>query len=789
LHRIIGFGSGHQSVHNTHNNPSASSTADIFKWTRDSQYIVYACQAICIAHHVSTSVQYCFVGHSDRVACLTMSPCGAVLASGQAGPHGLVRLWDFASRKCLATFRAAHQQSAHSLRLLEYSQCGRYLAGVASDRQGKTLLVVWDVHASNNDNITSTGRGSNSKVREKSFVKVVATAHTDVHISRLVFVPFDSSRLITCGRDNVRFWRLRNDTLRSCAVNLAPYTMAYQTGEDEPGISAKSATSSTSSSSCLEFSDICVSSRPGNNENLAYACTRTGQIFVLNMARMEVENVRVLEPVITAAAAAVQKKTKKKDKKQAEEQISLSLRLNSLAVSDSFCATGSDDGFVRIWTLDFGQVSVEAEHEAAIGLVRFSPDCFKIATATVNGNLGVLDVKRKEYLTLVRSHTDSIVDIAIDSSCRLIATCSLDSTVRVWNFETGRQLYDFSAPNERPTRLCFLAVPQPQSTNTTESSLFACGFTSGAIRLFNVDETKLLKEIKSPHVIQSKFEITDLTYCQNGKRLLVADSLHYLSMYDVEREYALVRLLPGSVCVPGSLCLSEDTRHAAVVGPTDCLITVFDTLNLNETLRINVNSATTTTTTGDSAAAYRLAYGPAELGQLVCVTVSNRLLKFDSRTGRLISVMQQQQRVHRSRTDCVVVSGDGAFLATTGDQCVKVWDYEMRLDRNSQAFVGHSTPVARLVFAKDSRYLVSVGDSIIVWEFMAYSAARPQAEMPQGRSAALLPPKSRKNKQSERVDDRNEIRVLCETSFEQMRRNRDVHRYHHNGVRQIRWNF
>jgi hypothetical protein len=374
LKKIIGFGSrnvcSNQSLSSSN---TVSNFTNIFKWSRDSQYIVYGCQAICIAYHVNTNAQYCFVGHSDRVSCLTISPDSSIIASGQAGPYSLVRLWDFQTRKCISIFR----NHDHSLYLLEYSFCGNYICGVGKDKQGKTLVILWDV------------RGvRDSKSNESNFVKVVAKAHTDVHINRLVFVHFDSSRIITCGRDNVRFWRLRNDSLRSCAVNLSPYVNAlslssFQTENDDNEDAGK--TPLVYQKPCLDFTDICVNMRADNNENLAYACTRTGQIFVFNMAKCEIENVRVLEPVVNKTGILA----------SGSSPVHPSLRLNSLAVSDSFCATGSEDGYVRIWTLDFSQVSVEAEHEAAIGLVRFSPDCFKIATATVNGNLG------KNFLTIL----------------------------------------------------------------------------------------------------------------------------------------------------------------------------------------------------------------------------------------------------------------------------------------------------------------------------------------------------------------------------------------------------
>lgn len=262
----------------------------------------------------------------------------------------------------------------------------------------------------------------------------------------------------------------------------------------------------------------------------------------------------------------------------------LALKLNTLSVTSSFCATGSEDGYVRVWPLDFSQVSVEAEHEAAIGLVRFSPDCFRIATATLNGNLGVLDVKQKEYITLVRSHSDLILDASIDSSCRFIATCSQDGSVRVWDFKTCRQLYDFESHGELPTRLCF---------HSSQTSVFACGFTSGKCRVFHVEQAKLVCEIQSPHTnINNKLsEITDLKYSNEGKRLITGDLMKYLCLYDVERDYSLIRMLPNCISSSGSLSISPDCKHLAVIGSNDYLISVFEAYNLNEVLRIDITTS------------------------------------------------------------------------------------------------------------------------------------------------------------------------------------------------------
>ena len=308
---------------------------------------------------------------------------------------------------------------------------------------------------------------------------------------------------------------------------------------------------------------------------------------------------------------------------------------------------------------------------------------------------------------------------------------------RVWNYKTCRQLYDFSAPNEQPTRLCFRPKGFQNNVNSINESpqaVFACGFSSGKVRVLNVTEAKLVAEVPSPHTHQNSGalrEITDLAFANDGRRLLTGDALKCLCLYDADANFSLLRILPNTLASHGSLTVSPDAKSVSVIGPTDFLITVFETLTLNETLRIDARSQPPAES---NAVAVRLIYSSSCLNQLLCVTSSNKLLKFDCRSGRLLSCVAAGG-LHRSLTDCLTVSEDGRFLVTSGDNCVKVWDYEMRLERSSQTFVGHSAPVSRVVFTPDQSTLVSVGDSIVFWSFHALCGQQVDEakDMPQGR--------------------------------------------------------
>jgi WD40 repeat protein len=85
-------------------------------------------------------------GHTDEVSCLTVSPDGRYLASGQLSFMGFsadIIVWDMETRK------AVHRMSLHKVKVqdLAFSPCGTYLASLGG--QDDNSLVIWDVHSGN----------------------------------------------------------------------------------------------------------------------------------------------------------------------------------------------------------------------------------------------------------------------------------------------------------------------------------------------------------------------------------------------------------------------------------------------------------------------------------------------------------------------------------------------------------------------------------------------------------------------------------------------------------------
>ncbi|XP_051274453.1 WD repeat-containing protein 90 [Dicentrarchus labrax] len=639
LNRIIGFG---------------GATTKCALWTKSGDAVVYPCHAIIVSMKISSYQQRFFIGHTDKVSTLTFNGNTTLLASAQTGNHSVVRVWNYHKGTCLAMFRI----HAHSLSSLSFSHGSGILCGVGKDSHSKTMVVVW-----NTLNISKGGE-----------VSILAKAHTDVDIHTMKVAFFDDTRMVSCGRDNIRLWRVRNGTLRSCPVNLGEYhSMDFTDVAFEEG----------NSNQCLD-------------DRTLFASSRSGYIFEIDYSRVVIRNVRRLLPAQQQHADRREKLT---------FNTGPGIAINSISVSSSFCATGSEDGFLRLWPLDFSAVFLEAEHEGPVSLVSVSSDSLQVLAGTSTGNLGFLDVSSRGYNTLMRSHTDTVLGFSVDGIRRHLTTASSDGTVRIWNMDSLHQLYDFVS-EDSPCSVAFHPSEQ----------VFSCGFSSGVVRVFDISSAKLLAEHK-----QHRGEVVGLAFSPDGELMYSADSQGSLALYNAsEEDHNVIRVVcnvvaQGTERAPDALAVSSDSRCLAFVGPSEYIVTVADSRSLDELLHVDVSILDVESPRLDSA--LKVCFSPSFTEHFLVATSANKILWVSTKTGRLL---REVSKVHKHQCTSLSVSEDSRFLLTAGHNAVKVWDYEMQLDINSQMFIGHSQPIRQVSFTPDQLGIVSVGDAIFLWDFLAH---------------------------------------------------------------------
>ncbi|KAF7661567.1 hypothetical protein LDENG_00259130 [Lucifuga dentata] len=381
------------------------------------------------------------------------------------------------------------------------------------------------------------------------------------------------------------------------------------------------------------------------------------------------------------------------------------IAINSISVSSAFCATGSADGFLRLWLLDFSAVVLEAEHEGPVSLVSVSADSLQVLAATSTGNLGYLDVSSHGYNTLMRSHTDSVLSFSVDGIRRHLTTASCDGTIRIWNTDSLQQLYDFVS-DDSPSSVAF--HPREQ--------VFSCGFISGVVRVFDISSAKLLAEHR-----QHRGEVVGLAFSPDGEFMYSAGSLGSLMLYNSsEEDHHVIRVLynlvaQGTERAPDALTVSSDSRCLAFVGPSEYIVTIADARSLDELLHVDVSILDVESTSLDSA--LKVCFSPVSTGHLLVATSANKILWISTKTGRLL---REVSKVHKHPCSSLAVSDDARFLLTAGHNTVKVCDYNMQLDVKSQMFIGHSQPIRQVSFTPDQLGVISVGDAIFFWDFLAH---------------------------------------------------------------------
>lgn len=93
---------------------------------------------------------------------------------------------------------------------------------------------------------------------------------------------------------------------------------------------------------------------------------------------------------------------------------------------------------------------MEAPHDNTVSSVDISPDGTQIICGTINGSLGLVDIAKEKYVTLLRSHSDEIIAVDYNVDRNYIITVSKDKTIRLCSvFGDFQKIYEFLLPNDQ----------------------------------------------------------------------------------------------------------------------------------------------------------------------------------------------------------------------------------------------------------------------------------------------------------------------------------------------------
>jgi WD40 repeat protein len=160
--------------------------------------------------HVINSLGYqsLFLGHTNKISIIATDARTLLLATAQTGKNPIVRIWDVESCKCHAVLQV-HQNEISCLAL---SDSGNSMVGVGKDRHMKELIVIWDI----------------SKIAQTGQAPIVIQHSFDYSVTSMKFLPFEETKLVSCGSGNIRFWRLKGGIFRGCGLCSENFSLTKQ---------------------------------------------------------------------------------------------------------------------------------------------------------------------------------------------------------------------------------------------------------------------------------------------------------------------------------------------------------------------------------------------------------------------------------------------------------------------------------------------------------------------------------------------------------------------------------
>ena len=279
------------------------------------------------------------------------------------------------------------------------------------------------------------------------------------------------------------------------------------------------------------------------------------------------------------------------------------------------------------------------------------------------------------------SYATAINSIAFSADGRWFASAANDSSVRLWQVATGRELPRLAGHAGYVTTVAF----------SPDNSLLASGTRSGQVKLWDVNSAQLVDDLPS-----RTGGVDRIAFSSNGKLLAVAGMDPKLELWDLEKKQ--LRTLDGH---KGEITSVAFTKDLIVSAGRDKTIRLW-----NLDTGAPVNSWETASEINGIALSVN--------GDLLATAnADNTVRTWDVKTGDLKNTFTG----HAAEVWSVKLSPDGNSMASaSSDQSLILWDLQ-KPDSFHQLKAG-SDKVKTLTYSVNGKWILTGSDdgTVLVWE-------------------------------------------------------------------------
>ena len=626
LNYIIGYTAQNcpHIVYNSHGDYGTNPNLYKDNTVNPDKKIIYFCSGNNLVKFDSINIkQQFFIGHSKPISNFIIACKGEIIFSNQEGVNSIIRIWKTSDCQCIKMLSTPFDK----LKVMTENKNSKYLCTVGNE-QNRTSIIVWNIE--NLDNITV-------------FIKQAIP----IDINTIKFSPFEEDILYSCGRENIKCWRIKNDHLNGKAIVLNQFARG-------------------NNFLCLDYNNAMFGD-DFSSKGKVYVGSNNGCIFQIACNSQELEAVyKVQESAILA-----------------------------LAVNEAFCATGSQDGYLRIWPVDFSEFLIEAKHDTGVCAVDISYDAMEILCGTLGGAIGVLNVQNKEYKTILRSPPNAIKELILHPSGDYLFSIEGDNSIRIWDIEHKAEAFQFVSSKDPP-----ICVAAPKEL------FFACGFSSGILKIFDLEKTEVLYECKP-----FKSSLNNLLYIQNDKLLVTMSAQGNISIHDSSNNYIQIKIINiDTPAIYTDISLAVEADYFATIGSESNCALVWNSLTFGMKNRVPINNFFIK----------RICLINKNL--LACI-LDNCNVRFYALSETEGIFIKELMNLHINNINQFITSHNYKYLISSGEEgMIKIWDMKMVFKpmQSYQQFIGHATGVRGLILMENKGLLISASENsgIYFWNFL-----------------------------------------------------------------------
>lgn len=348
-------------------------------------------------------------------------------------------------------------------------------------------------------------------------------------------------------------------------------------------------------------------------------------------------------------------------------------------------ATGGSDQQIRIWRAYDGRLLHNfTGHTSIINSLLFSEDSQMLYSGSER-KIIAWQTKSGQLLREFIGHSGYIGGLALHPNRTMLASGSTDTSVRLWDLPTGKELQVFASEEH-------LAV-SPGLVWSSDGRTIISGSMDGTIKFWDANG-KLQRSI----VLPTSY-VNDIALSPDDSLLVAASDRHELYLWRLQDANTPVQILQGDAPFV-SVAFSHNGLYI-VGGARDGKIWVWRSDNGH--LVRNMGSATD----------YPVWY--------VCFSRNDQSIFVASDNGeiavwQLANGQSAPLLQHPGNLKAAVISADRRLLASAGTgRDIRLWD--LSSGQLYRTLSGHTEEIERLRFTSDSRYLVSASkdNTIRVW--------------------------------------------------------------------------